>query len=90
MIRDRPVHAPNGTKPAGTCTSSGVSGSLTRGTLAGNLTLLKNDGRTEKNSDDAEGGERNQRNHQDGHKSLLYCILEPGLCAGGDDDHGPL
>lgn len=58
--------------------------------LAGNLALLEDDGRTEKDSDDAERGERDERNHQDGHKSLLYCILEPGLHPGGDDDHEAL
>ena len=31
--------------------------------LAGNLALLENDGRTEKDSDDAECCERNEGNH---------------------------
>jgi hypothetical protein len=58
--------------------------------LPGNLALLENDGGPEKDSDDTERGERNERNHQDGHKSLLHQILDPGLRAGGDGDHGAL
>ena len=39
--------------------------------LAGDLALFEHDRRTEKDSDEAEGGERNERNHKDGHRSLL-------------------
>jgi hypothetical protein len=58
--------------------------------LAGEPALFKNDGRTEEDSNETKGGERDERNHQDGHKSLLSKILEPGTCRGGDHDHRPL
>ena len=39
--------------------------------LAGDLALFEHDRRTEKDSNESKGGERNERNHEDGHRSLL-------------------
>lgn len=58
--------------------------------LASEPALLEDDGRAEKDSDNTEGGERNERNHQDGHKSLLIEILELESRTSRDHDHGLL
>jgi hypothetical protein len=39
--------------------------------LAGDLALFEHDRRTEKDSNESKGGERNECNHKDGHGSLL-------------------
>jgi len=58
--------------------------------LLADLALLQQHGGAEESSNNAEGGERDESNHQDGHKSLLIRILEPAPGAGGDKDHSRL
>ena len=64
-----------------------ASGNFSRVMLAGNLALFKNDCRAEKYSNQTENAERDQSNHQDGHKSLLAEILVSQETARGDQSH---
>jgi hypothetical protein len=44
----------------------------------------------EEHTDETEDGKREERNHKDGHKSLLSRILRLQTRAGGDGCHGLL
>ena len=52
-----------------------ISSGFRGGALLGGFALLKQHSRSENGSDDAEGSERDESNHQDGHRSLLIRIL---------------
>jgi hypothetical protein len=55
--------------------------------LSSDFTLFKGYRSTKKDADHAECGESEERNHKDGHRSLLIRILPPALLQSGDGDH---
>ncbi len=58
--------------------------------LAGDFALFQHNRCAEEHTDETEDGKREERNHKDGHKSLLSGILRLQTRAGGDGCHGLL
>ncbi len=52
--------------------------------------LFERNSQNEQQSDRSERGECNESKHQDGHGSLLICILKPREREFGDGDHRTL